>query len=186
MGGYELGLANAVELAFCLAEALRIAHSQNSGVELLVAGRVAPDVQARWAQRIAAEQANKAVSIHWAGLVPRHQIPELDRSAHLLYSADLNAACPNAVIEALACGTPVAAFDTGALAELVTEEAGRIVPYGGDPWRLDRPDIPALAHAAAEILDNQPRWRAGARARAEQVFGLDKMVASYLQVLLDG
>ena len=44
---------------------------------------------------------------------------------------------PNSVIEALACGLPVVSFDTGALPELVTPGAGRVVAYGGDPWRLD-------------------------------------------------
>jgi glycosyltransferase involved in cell wall biosynthesis len=101
----------------------------------------------------------------------------------LLYSADINAACPNAVIEALACGTPVLAFDTGALPELVTDGSGRVVPYGSNPWELEKPDLPALAESAVEILLNQAGFRTGARQRAETLFGLDQMVNSYLIAL---
>ena len=114
------------------------------------------------------------------------RIPEIDRSAHVLFSADLNAACPNSVIEALACGLPVAAFDTGGLNELVVGDAGRLVPYGGDPWRLEKPDVPALAHATAEILRDRPRFRAAARAHAEHALGLEKMMDGYLMALLEG
>ncbi len=96
----------------------------------------------------------------------------------------MNAACPNSVIEALACGLPVVSFDTGALPELVTSDAGRMATYGGDPWELDPPDVAALAQAAAEVLQNQAKLRLGARRQAEQAFGLDKMVDEYLQVLL--
>jgi glycosyltransferase involved in cell wall biosynthesis len=102
----------------------------------------------------------------------------------LLYSSDVNAACPNSVIEALACGLPVLSFDTGALSELVKDDAGRVVPYGGDPWRLDPPDVPALSQAALEILREQDRFRQGARRRAEEAFGLDAMLDAYLEVLL--
>jgi glycosyltransferase involved in cell wall biosynthesis len=116
--------------------------------------------------------------------VAREAVPQLDRSAHLLFPADVNPACPNSVIEALACGLPAAAFSTGALPELVSGDAGRLVPYGGDPWKLERPDLAALAEAAAEILRDQPRFRAGARRRAEEAFGLDRMVERYLDVLL--
>jgi glycosyltransferase involved in cell wall biosynthesis len=143
----------------------------------MVVGRVPPEVQRHWEQ-------HSDVPIIWAGLQPPERIPELDRSAHLLYSADLNAACPNAVIEALACGLPVVAFDTGALRELVTGDAGRVVPYGGDPWRLETPDLPALSQAALEILNNQERFRLAARQRADAAFGLDEMVEKYLEVLL--
>jgi glycosyltransferase involved in cell wall biosynthesis len=98
----------------------------------------------------------------------------------LLFSGDLNAACPNSVIEAMACGLPVLAFDTGALKELVATDAGRIVPYGGDAWKLDSPNISNLAEGAKEILGNQANFNSGARARAEAQFGLDQMVDAYI------
>ena len=107
----------------------------------------------------------------------------MDRSAHMLYAADINAACPNSVIEALACGLPVAAFDTGALPELITKDSGQLVPYGGDPWKLDPPDIEGLAQAAINIINNKPKFDAAARQRAEEVFGLDQMVEGYLKAL---
>ena len=88
------------------------------------------------------------------------------------------------MIEALACGLPVVGFATGALPELVVGEAGCLVPYGSDPWKLDPPDIPALAQAAAQVLQEQNRFRKAARAHAEQALGLDTMVEKYLEVLL--
>ncbi len=176
-GGYETGLETAVQLT----ERLNTVHrgALPAPVELVVAGRVSKDVKAKWARET-------RIPLTWAGLLPPEEIIALDRSAHLLYAADLNAACPNAVIEALACGTPVLAFDTGALPELVTGDAGRIVPYGGDPWSLDPPDVEALARAAVEILTDQPRFRAAARARAERDFGLERMVEGYLRALEGG
>ncbi len=176
MGGYEAGL----EAAVGLAERIQTDFSRErpGQVELMVVGRVQPEVKQRWEQGV-------NVQLIWTGLVPPERIPEIDRSAHLLYSADVNAACPNSVIEALACGLPVVAFDTGALSELVSEEAGRIVSYGGDPWRLDPPDINGLTWAAMELFGDLERFRYGARERAEKLFSLERMVEGYLQVLLD-
>lgn len=170
-GGYEIGLETAVALA------QRLQGEHHLPVELVVAGRVSPSIAAAWT-------AKAGVPLVFAGLVPAERIPWLDRSAHLLYAADINAACPNSVIEALACGLPVLAYDTGALPELVTGSAGRVVPYGGDPWRLDAPDLPALAQAAVKVLQQQERFRAGARQRAEAALGLGPMVEHYLDVLV--
>ena len=169
-GGYEIGLASAMQLG----EYLK--HHHGLPVELVVVGEVPEGVKAYWGK-------NSLIEVQWAGLVPGDQIPQFDRSAHLLYSADLNAACPNAVVEALACGLPVLSFDTGALPEMVTDEAGRVVPYGGDPWRLDPADTLSLGDAAEEILRNQESFRHGARAHAEEIFGLDKMMDGYLKAL---
>jgi glycosyltransferase involved in cell wall biosynthesis len=121
--------------------------------------------------------------VNFAGEVPAEKIPDLDRSAHVLYAADVNAACPNSVIEALACGLPVVAFDTGALSELITVDAGRLSPYGGDPWNLDPPDIESLAEAANQIITNQVGFRTAARKRAEEAFALNQMVQGYLDVI---
>ncbi len=168
-GGYETGLATAIGLG----ERLTVKFP----LEIMVVGRLSPDLQTAY-------QKKTRVPITWAGLVPRDAIPSLDRSAHLLYSADINAACPNSVIEALACGLPVAGFATGALPELVTGDSGRLVPYGGDPWKLAKPDLPALTDAAVEILQNNERFRQSARQRAEEAFGLDTMIDLYLDILL--
>lgn len=171
-GGYDMGLENAVYLAETLVEKYKFP------MELMVVGKISE-------RQKALLESQARIPILWAGAVPRERIPEIDRSAHLLFSADLNAACPNSVIEALACGLPVVSFDTGALNELVLGDAGRLVPYGGDPWKLEKPDIPALAEAAVEILRNESRFRRAARAHAEAALGLDRMVDGYLKFLLE-
>ena len=170
-GGYEMGLETAVQLTQFLMTNYQLP------IELMVVGKVSPAVQTAWNEKA-------GFPIQWAGLVPRGRIPEMDRSAHLLYSADLNAACPNSVIEALACGLPVAAFDTGALPELVSPHAGRVVPYGGDPWQLTPPDVNALAKGAIDIIQAGEEMRQAARARAEEMFGLEGMVEKYLNILV--
>lgn len=171
-GGYETG----IHAAFKLADRLLRQHSMD--VELHIAGHAPQEVRGRL-------DGTTNVPVTWLGPVPPENIPALDRSAHMLYSSDINPACPNSVVEALACGLPVAAFDTGSLPELVTEDAGMLAPYGGDPWKLQPPDIPALARAALDILHDQERFRAGARRRAVEHFGLDRMVTSYLAAMSD-
>ncbi len=172
-GGYEAGLENGVMLA------RRLSAEWTTPVELMVVGQV-PD-RLRLQVRVAAGD----VWITWAGVVERDAIPQLDRSAHMLFSADLNAACPNSVIEALACGLPVVSYATGSLPELITEESGMVVPYGSNYWNLEPPDVSGLAAAARTILSNQEKYRPGARARAEAAFGLDLMVDEYSKVLVN-
>lgn len=170
-GGYILGLNNAVDL---LSE---LERNSVQRWELVVAG----DVPAAEQTRVTA--AHPELWITWAGLVPRHQVPALDRSAHVLFSADLNAACPNSVIEALACGLPVAAYATGALAELVTGSAGCVVPYGSNYWQLEPPLAAPLAAAIQQIANEQNKYRPGARAKAEAAFDINRIVEQYLEVL---
>jgi len=170
-GGLNAGLFHAVEFAGLL--------SARFPMEVIVAGRVDRATQ----EKI---EMNSRVPVRFLGVLPREEIPNLARSSHLLYSAEINPPCPNSVIEALACGLPVVGFENGSLTELVTGDAGRVVPYGGDPWKIEKPDLSALAEAAQEILQDQPRFRRAARERAESALGLDEMVKDYLRVLLGG
>jgi len=183
-GGYQLGLEFAIEMARRLAA--RQLPFPNPEVELVIVGRVPPEVKQRWEREVMLEKGDRPVHLAWLGILPESRIPEVDRSAHLLYAADINSACPNSVIEALACGLPVVAFDSGALSELVSEGAGRVVAYGGDPWKLEKPDFSNLAASAVEILADRERFSRGARLRAEQAFNLQHMLDAYLTVLLEG
>jgi glycosyltransferase involved in cell wall biosynthesis len=168
-GGLNSGLFHAVALAEKL--------STNFPMEVVVAGKVDDATQ---------RSLQSKVPVKFLGTIPREQIPTLARSSHMMFSAEVNPPCPNSVIEALACGLPVIGFDSGSLKELVTEDAGCVVPYSGDPWKLETPDISTLALSAGEVLTKQDQFRVAARKRAESAFGLDQMVESYLNVLLDG
>ncbi len=168
-GGNEIGFQNGIALAETLI------RDHNLPIELCIAGDAPADLRRETCRRL-------GQAVNWLGPIPRERIPEINRSAHLFFSADLNAACPNSVIEALACGLPVVAFDTGALNELVPQTAGRVVPYGGDHWKLEPADVSSLARAAKDLLADLPRYRTGARRQAEAAFGLDRMVEAYLAV----
>lgn len=74
--------------------------------------------------------------------------------------------------EALACGTPVAAYARGGLPEVLSEETGRLAPPG---------DVDLLARAITEAsgLD-----RRACRARAESELSLRRMVDRYEEIYL--
>jgi glycosyltransferase involved in cell wall biosynthesis len=169
-GGLDAGLHHAIKLANSLSHKFKI--------ELFIVGRVDTHTQNKLKHQ-------NTFRIKFMNVVPREHIPWLMRSSHLLFSAEVNPPCPNSVIEALACGLPVIGFDTGSLSEIVQNDAGCVVPYGGNPWKLEKPDMATLANAVAEVLEDQPRFRKSARERAEAVFSLDQMVDGYLKVLLE-
>ena len=168
-GGLSYGLFNAASLASELSKKFKI--------ELMIVGHV----DGRTKNKL---KHQGQFRLQFMDTVPREHIPWLMRSSHLLFSAEVNPPCPNSVIEALACGLPVVGFDTGSLSELVQGDAGRLVPYGANPWKLETPAIPALADAAVEVLDDQQRFRTSARERAETFFDVEKMVDAYLNILL--
>jgi len=171
-GSLARGLNSGLFHAVSVAEKL----SAKYPMEVVVAGTV-DDATKRNLQ--------SKVPVKFLGTIPRAEIPKLARSSHLMYCAEVNPPCPNSVIEALACGLPVIGFDSGALKELVSDDAGCIVPYGANPWKLETPDISTLAQSAGEVIEKQSQFRAAARKRAEAEFSLDQMVEKYLKVLLD-
>jgi glycosyltransferase involved in cell wall biosynthesis len=73
------------------------------------------------------------------------------------------------VVEAMACGTPVVAYRLGSMTEVVDEGVTGYLAT----------DVPSAVAAlpGALALD-----RAGVRARAEERFGVDRMVAEYIEV----
>ncbi|HVN14285.1 MAG TPA: glycosyltransferase, partial [Anaerolineales bacterium] len=78
-GGLDTGLRASIRLAEIL--------NEKFPMELLIAGRADAAKQNELTRK-------SRVPIRFLGVVPREQIPDLDRSAHLLFSAEINPPCP--------------------------------------------------------------------------------------------
>lgn len=120
--------------------------------------------------------------IVYRGFIDRKDLPKIYQKAVYL-SLDVNPACPNTVIEALASGIPVIGFDTGSLRELVPSHVGKVVDYGGNPWTLDYPDVEALIQGAKNILSNWEFYSINARKLAEEKYDLNTIVENYIKVI---
>lgn len=145
-------------------------------VELLVFGKPWRDAQTRFT----------AYSfVNFRGQVPSSDLPYFYRGSSLFISTDiLTAGCPNSVLEALACGTPVLGYKTGVLPELLDDSAGRCVECHGDPWKAAPPGNQAgVLTAAIELQTGGARIRRSARQLAEERYGLDAMIDAYIGVL---
>jgi glycosyltransferase involved in cell wall biosynthesis len=96
------------------------------------------------------------------------------RTAAVFVSSSLSEGCPNALMQALACGTPVVTTDAvGGSAEIVEHGRwGRLVPVG---------DVAAMADAIDATL--AASTHPDVRARAAQ-FALPRIARDYLRVLL--
>jgi len=96
------------------------------------------------------------------------------RSADVLVSSSLSEGCPNVVMQALACGTPVVSTDcVGGSAEVLEGgKWGALIPVG---------DADAMADAIVRTLDATDTSDGRLRARD---FSPEIIVRQYLQVLL--
>ncbi len=121
-------------------------------------------------------------AIEFKGFVDKKNLPTVYQKAIYL-SLDVHPACPNTVIESLACGAPIVAFDTGSLKELVPPDSGIIVPYGSDPWELGLPDIEALAKAILDIRNNWEDYSKKARQTAVERYDINTIVSKYINVV---
>lgn len=146
-----------------------------------VAGKVNEEVKFRIRGRLASS--GKPVEAIFEDIISREELIALEQNAALFFSSEIHAACPNAVIEALACGLPVIGFETGALKD-VTGDAGLIVPYGADPWKLEKPDCGPLIDAAERVIRDNHSFREKARSRAENHFSMDAMAEAYIDFCL--
>jgi glycosyltransferase involved in cell wall biosynthesis len=98
----------------------------------------------------------------------------LANTTFLVHTAD-NEGCPNAVMEAMACGLAVVAMDAGDIPFLVDDEkTGFLVPRGNIGMLIER--------MIRLITDCELRQRMGeaARAKAEREFGLKRLVKETL------
>ena len=96
------------------------------------------------------------------------------KQAAVFVSSSLTEGCPNALLQALACDTPIVSTDcVGGSAEILENgKWGRLVPTG---------DAEAMAEAILIALESEHKTDSSGRAND---FALSKIVAEYLDVLI--
>ena len=134
--------------------------------------------------KFTSEMEKLSKDVRYLGIVTRESLPEIYQNSIYL-SLDINAACPNTVIESLACGSPVVGYDTGALKELVDEKSGEIVFYNNNKWKIIEPDLDNLERAILKVVGNYKEYSLSARKNAEDNFDMNIMIADYLKVFND-
>ena len=101
--------------------------------------------------------AGLADSVRFLGQMSREEVALWMNAADALVLPSRNEGCPNVVLEALCCGTPVVAARVGAVPDLIDESCGAVVAP-------DDPDV--LARGIAAVLRRE--WpRSALRRRVE-------------------
>lgn len=145
---------------------------------LLLVGSMDAHCQATLAKAMADPYWQDA--IRYVPSVPPHQLVRYYQEMDCLLHPVIGDACPNVVVEALACGVPVVSPLEGGTSELLG--------MGGiavdDPQMLyGEPLRAGMAEAVATILGNLPHYRHMARQQAENNNHIDTLTDRYLQAL---
>ena len=146
-------------------------RARHPGPRRAVVGRLVPSISHLRENR---------PDVVWLGQVPHEELPSIYRGASLMVSAKLRAPCPNIVIEAMACGLPIACLASGSHTELIGEQGGICIPIDNDFGPFPEVDASALADASERVLQARERFAVGARRRCEAHFALDRMAEGYL------
>ena len=154
-----------------LLKAFQMVHDELPPYRLRIAGGVEPGCEDH-AQTL--RRLGEGLPVEWLG--------SIDETTEFLQDLDVfvlvaePAGCPNASLEAMACGLPVIATDCGGVSEQITDRVtGRLV---------GREDIQGLAAAILEAArDPLARfsWGEAGRRRIEELFSLDRMLDSYIR-----
>ena len=108
--------------------------------------------------------------VEYLGGYSQKGAPELLRRADVLVHTKYSDPCPRLVVEAMACGVPVAYSASGGVPELVGDTAGCGVPAPQDWDNEHSPSSEAMAEAVSQILDNRASCAQAARERAVKLF----------------
>jgi sugar transferase (PEP-CTERM/EpsH1 system associated) len=160
-----------VALVRAFAAARRLAGEHGKRLRLVMVG------EGPLRREIEAEIATQALAdtVWLAG--ERADIPEVMRSFDVFALPSRAEGISNTILEAMASGLPVLAFDVGGNTELVVDNATGKVTAAGDVGGM----ADMIAGLGADLTLRR-QWGQAARMRAEAEFSLDYMVERYSQL----
>lgn len=158
-------------------EGLAIARRQGLDARLILAGHFDPEV----AQMIATRSAELGLSteVELRGPYTQDQAPTIYAAADAYLALTFNDCCPNAVIEAMACGLPVLFNASGGTPELVGPAAGVKLEVEPGWERVQVPSPDAVAAGMIRIASGRDGMAGAARARAVDTLDIHSWLARH-------
>lgn len=174
-----LGTLRDVDIIRTSLEVHKRLHSSFSNIELMLIGTIKPEVNdfvIKWKNSYP-EISDK---IHLTRTLTINELPTyinmIDISLHLTFGD----ACPNAVLENMACGNPIICPKWGGASELVGD-AGMIIDH--QPYYYDEDYIDKIADCVIRLEKQLSIYSIRARQRVIEYFSLKKMGEEYYKVI---
>ncbi len=114
-------------------------------------------------------QSDRNIKEEWVeqrGAYLQKDAPELFQSAHIFIHLKYLDPCPTTVEEALSSGLPVVGCQNGGMPELVSEQAGILIPTAEDFEKLHYPSPDEVVKAIEQIRTNYQEYSRSARESA--------------------
>lgn len=119
---------------------------------------------------------NQSPNMYPLGRLDQYQMREQYQKADLLIFPSRAEGLPRAVMESLACGTPVVSTDASSMPEAIDETVGVLCP---------RDDIDSFVAGVKKLTSSQTvldKLSANARIRAVERFSLTRMINEYISL----
>ncbi len=172
----KFGATTAYRLSSSIA-GLAAARAGGLDVRLTIAGPIEPMVETKARAQTEALGLNEFVA--FLGPYTSAQAPAIYQAADAYLMTKHNDPCPNAVLEALACGLPILYSASGGVPEQVGPDAGLGLPV---PLTFDMdvaPESNAIADGMAHVIRQRGIMASAARARAVERFDLSLWFARH-------
>jgi teichuronic acid biosynthesis glycosyltransferase TuaC len=167
---YVGAIAQSKGLAYLLRAVHRLRHTSAWPVELILVG----EGEYERAARALARGLEIADAATFAGQRPNDEIPLWINASDVLVLPSLSEGFGVVLAEAMACGKPVVATTCGGPEDIVTPQAGILVPPADDA---------ALSEALLEVLaDGEHFHPQTIRQHAVETYGYDRVASRILQV----
>ncbi len=124
-------------------------------------------------------------NIHFLGKVKREDVSVQLLKNDLFLSLDLNAACPNSVIEAMHAGLPIIGFDTGALYEICNDVCGKLlISFEGERFEHKYTgDFSRFRLSISELMKNIEINKELTFRHAKEKLSAEIMVNKYMSII---
>lgn len=157
-------------------------------VKLLDARKFSLDIYGTYTENLRPIFENFPPSIQFKGKLKNEDILTRINQYDIFLFSD-QSACPNSVIESLAAGLPIAAYNRGSIQELILPHtSGEIVElpnhnpfYNNFPF--DEAAYANMARSIEKISNNLNFYSHNAQKSADEKFQLDNMVSQYVTII---